>query len=71
MTRAPSTERWRRWKARKEAGEIIVDVSVDHALVELLLDAGEIDERASRNRKRLGDAIVRVAANALASKADR
>lgn len=70
-TENPSTKRWRRWKARQKTGEIVVDLAVDHALITLLLDAGEIDERSSRSRKRLADAIARVATNALASRAGR
>jgi hypothetical protein len=60
-----STERWREWSERQKRGEIIVEQHVNHAFVDLMLEAGAIDEGASRSRKKVAAAIMRLAANAL------
>ncbi|QND66704.1 hypothetical protein HB777_24215 [Mesorhizobium loti] len=66
MAKSPGTIRWERWRDRQPKGEIIVDVPVDHALIDLMLDTGTIDERSSRDRKKLAEVILRLTANALA-----
>ncbi|MEQ1954419.1 hypothetical protein [Mesorhizobium sp. CN2-181] len=65
----PSTVRWRRWRDRQDRGESIVPLPVDHQFVEMMLAAGKIDDRGSRSKRKLAEAIKRAAmegcANAL------
>jgi hypothetical protein len=65
VTRASSTERWRRWRARQDTGESIIGVPVDHELIEAMLDAGVVDERGSRCRQTLARAIRRLCSEAI------
>ena len=66
---AAATLRWRRWKERQPAGEIVVDIPIDHGFVERLLDEGIVNERDSRDRKALARAVKLLAANALDTRA--
>ncbi|ESX98733.1 hypothetical protein X755_15590 [Mesorhizobium sp. LNJC405B00] len=60
-------ERQARHKERKELGGIILPIQVDFPLINLMLEAGAVDEAGSRNRKRIGRVIIRIAADALSS----
>ncbi|MER9590933.1 hypothetical protein NKI94_19270 [Mesorhizobium australicum] len=62
-----STKRWRLWNDRKPTGEIILAVAVDYAFVDLVLQAGKIGDRDSRDRKRLAETIMRLAHEALSN----
>ncbi|WP_456009428.1 hypothetical protein [Mesorhizobium sp. f-mel] len=60
-------QRGARRKEREARGGIILPLEVDHVLVNLMLEAGAVDEAGSRNRKRLARAIIRTAINALSN----
>lgn len=68
---SPGTLRWREWKARQDRGEIVLPVPCDHEMVEMMLDGGVIDERSSRDRRKLGEAIRRLAYERLANALDK
>jgi hypothetical protein len=74
---APSTLRWRRWRDRQKAarGENFIQFLVDHALIELLLVSGKINERDSETAEKLAQAIRRCCiescTNALDTACDR
>lgn len=58
-------ERQARRKERLPSGGIFLQIPIDHVLVNLLLEAGAVDNVGSRNRKRLTSAVVRILNNAL------
>ncbi|MER9167335.1 hypothetical protein NKI12_08110 [Mesorhizobium australicum] len=58
-------ERQNRLKARQDATSYLADLLINHVTVSLMLETGAVDEVGSRNRKRLGDAILRILNNAL------
>ena len=60
-------ERQDRRKLREARGAIVLPLEIDHLIVDLMLEAGAVDEVGSRNRKRLASAIIRTAINALSA----
>ncbi|WIW51137.1 hypothetical protein LRP31_18770 [Mesorhizobium mediterraneum] len=58
-------ERQQHRKEREARGGIVLPLEIDHLVVNLMLEAGAIDEAGSRSRKRLGNAALRILINAL------
>ena len=57
----PNTKRWRLWRDRQLRGESILPLAIDHEFVAMMLAAGKIDDRGSRSKRKLAEAIKRVA----------
>nr|WP_314089379.1 hypothetical protein [uncultured Shinella sp.] len=58
--------RQRAWRRRQVRNAIVVPVEVDYPLIEMMLEAGIVDEKGSTDRKTLGRKITVYFRNALA-----
>ena len=59
------------WRRRQVRNAIVVPVEIDHATVEMMLDAGMVDEKGSTDRKTLGRLIGLFFRNALTDAAPK
>ncbi len=61
----PAAERQRRHRARRKQGRFVVPVEVTCAMVEALVDQGDVDDANSSDLDRVGNAITAAARRGL------
>lgn len=66
-----TAERQRNWRQRQARNARVVPVEIDHATIEMMLDAGMVDEKGSVDSKTLGRIIGLFFRNALTDTAPK